>query len=62
MKKTVRLIIITILFGLMLGTLTGCSDGEDYTCGYCGRKMGHYYSYIGGKYTCHACTKILRGN
>lgn len=58
MKKKIVLPFVFLL--LLLLILTGCSDGKDYTCGYCGRKMGHYYSYIGGRYTCYSCAKALR--
>lgn len=57
MDKMRRVIGVTILLVLML---TACSDGKNYKCGYCGRKMEHYYSYIGGRYTCYSCAKELR--
>lgn len=55
--KCFSLLIIIIVLG---GIFVACDDGKDYTCGYCGRKMGHYYDYIGGEYTCYSCSKALR--
>ncbi len=54
---TALVLLVSILSCLIL---TSCDDGKDYECGYCGRKMGHYYSYIGNRYTCYSCTKALR--
>lgn len=59
MKKRMSILLIFLIL-LSLFTFTGCDDGVDYTCGYCGRNMEHYYSYIGGRYTCYSCTKALR--
>lgn len=54
MRKCFGIVILLVLL------LTACSDGKDYECGYCGRDMEHYYSYIGGRYTCYSCAKELR--
>ena len=56
-KKKIALLLIAIM---MMCTLTACDDGKDYTCGYCGREMEHYYDYVGGEYTCYSCSKALR--
>lgn len=51
---------LLILGILLLGTLVACDDGKDYTCGYCGREMEHYFDYVGGEYTCYSCSKAIR--
>lgn len=61
MKKLIAILLAVVMI-FCLFALAGCDDGVDYTCGYCGRKMGHYYSYINGRYTCYSCTKAIRGN
>lgn len=58
----VGVIVCIVIIGLLL-SLWSCllDDGEDFTCGYCGQKMEHYYDYIEGEYTCYSCAKALRG-
>lgn len=56
--KKITVILLVVI--MIMSMLSACDDGEDYTCGYCGREMGHYYDYIGGEYTCYSCSKALR--
>lgn len=56
-SKCLSLVFILVTLCMML---TACDDGKDYTCGYCGREMEHYYDYVGGEYTCYSCSKALR--
>ena len=61
MKRLIALLLLVVMLFSMFA-FTGCDDGQDYTCGYCGREMGHYYSYINGRYTCRSCTNALRND
>lgn len=59
MKRKSKIIFMALVISTMF-LLTACDDGKDYTCGYCGREMGHYYDYVDGEYTCYSCSKALR--
>jgi len=56
-KKKVGVLLVMIA---IMCIFVACDDGKDYTCGYCGREMGHYYDYVGGEYTCYSCSKALK--
>ena len=56
-KRIVAIVLCTLT---LLTIFSACDDGKDYTCGYCGREMSHYYSYIGNRYTCYSCAKALK--
>lgn len=61
MKREIsKCLSLVFILATLCMILTACDDGKDYTCGYCGREMEHYYDYIGGKYTCYSCSKALR--
>lgn len=57
-KRKIALVFVMLIVSMTF--LTACDDGKDYTCGYCGTEMGHYYDYIDGEYTCYSCSKALR--
>lgn len=59
MKKKTKIIFAVFIISVVC-VFTACNDGRDYTCGYCGREMEHYYDYINGEYTCYSCSKALR--
>ena len=59
MRRPICTILLIIIILLSAFSFTACDDGIDYTCGYCGTKMGHYYDYVGGEYTCYRCSKVF---
>ena len=63
MKRIIAMLLVVVCLFSLMSMLTACGgSGKNYTCGYCGYKMGSTpYSYIMGQPVCWRCYKNMKG-